>query len=158
MAARAALEHQATLAQALTGMTCSQTSLGMADALIIDFGDLEVNAEGQLAGAVVFMAECPWRIDNPERPTVGWEDEEEEIAHLSTALIGGRVEEVEVRRPGFDLTLLFSNDHRLRVFPDCRAYYSDEMSGGALPWQLAGSGLPADGTPAEQERAPGASD
>jgi len=47
------------------------------------------------------------------------------------------------------VTILFSNDRRLRVFPDCRAYFSDDMSGGALPWQVAGEGLPAGDVSAE---------
>lgn len=149
MPARRALERQARLADSLVGLTCSQTSLGAAEALILDFGELVSGPNGQRAGAVAFVAQCPWRIDTPERPAVGWEDEEEDIAHLSTALIGGTVEEVEVRRPGFDVTILFSNDRRLRVFPDCRAYFSDDMSGGALPWQVAGEGLPAGDVSAE---------
>ena len=142
MSGRAALEVQAELANRLSGISCTQVSLGVAETLIIDFGDLELNALGDLAGEFVLAVDCPWRIDGPDLPAVGWEDEEEEIAHFSTVLIGASVEEVEVRRPGFDLIVSFSNHHRLRVFPDCRAYYSDEMSGGALPWQLAGRDLP----------------
>lgn len=143
MPARQALETQAKLVESLIGMPCSQTSLGMADALIMDFGELQAGLDGDMAGAIVFVVECPWRIDNPDRPTVGWEDEEEDIAHLSTVLIGGTVEDVDVRTPGYDLNVQFSNGFRLRVFPDCRAYYSEELSGGALPWQLAGRELPA---------------
>lgn len=142
MAAREALQTQAKLAEALSGLACSQTSLGVGDALIIDFGELRPNPGGELAGSIVFVAGCPWRIDDPDTPTVGWEDDEEDIANLSTVLIGGTVDEVDVRLPGFDLTLQFTNGYRLRVFPDCRAFYSDEMSGGALPWQVAGRDLP----------------
>lgn len=145
MAAREALEKQARLIESLSGLVCSQTSLGMADALIIDFGELQPSPDGELAGELVFVIECPWRIDNPDRPTVGWEDEEEDIVHLSTVLIGGSVDDVEVRTPGFDLTIQFSNGFRLRVFPDCRAYYSEDLSGGALPWQVAGRALPPTG-------------
>ncbi len=143
MPVRQALEDQARLAAALEGLTCRQTALGIGDALILDFGELLPGPDGELAGAVVFVVECPWRIDNPDRPTVGWEDEEEDIAHLSSVLIGGAVDEVEIRRPGFDLTLQLSNGFRLRAFPDCRAYYDEELSGGALPWQFAGRDLPS---------------
>lgn len=141
MPTRKALELQASHAERLSGLTCSQTSLGVADALIIDFGDLQPSPDGQLAGAIILVIECPWRIDGSDRPVVGWDDDEEDVATLSTSLIGGMVEDVDLRRPGFDLTLQLSNGHRLRIFPDCRAYYSDELSGGALPWQLAGRGL-----------------
>jgi hypothetical protein len=139
--AREALEKQAAFVDTLLGYACSQVSLGIGETLILDFGELEINPVGDLAGAIVLAVECPWRIDNPERPTVGWEDEEGDVAHHSTVLIAGIVDEVDLRRPGFDLTIGFSNGYRLRVFPDCRAYYSDGMSGGALPWQLAGRGL-----------------
>lgn len=138
MPARAALEVQAELVTRLVGLRCTQVSLGIAETLIIDFGELEPGPDGQMTGAFVLAVDCPWRIDGKDLPAVGWEDEEEDIVHLSTVVIGATVEEIEVRRPGFDLLVQFSNGHRLRVFPDCRAYYSDEMSGGVLPWQLAG--------------------
>ncbi len=138
MPLREALEAQAELSTSLEGSNCSQVSIGRNDSLIIDFGELETTTDGQNAGALMLAIECPWRIDAPEVPVVGWEDDEEDIADLSTVLIGATVTAVEVRRPGFDLTVEFSNEHRLRIFPDCRAYYSDQMSAGALPWQLAG--------------------
>jgi hypothetical protein len=141
VAAREALDTQAAMAETLVGYACSQVSLGVADALILDFGDLELNPVGDLAGAIVLAVECPWRIDGSDQPAVGWEDEEEDIAHLSSVLIGGVVDEIDVRRPGFDLTIQFSHGYRLRIFPDCRAYYSDEMSGGAVPWQLVHRGV-----------------
>lgn len=142
MTTRTELEIQAGLTTLLNRRTCTQVSLGGDDALILDFDELQPNLEGQLAGAIVLVIECPWRIDTPDLPAVGWEDDEEDVAQLSTALIGGAVEETDVRRPGFDLTLNFSNEYRLRIFPDCRAYYSDEMAGGALPWQIVGRDVP----------------
>jgi hypothetical protein len=141
MPLREALEKQAELVALLEGFQCSQISIGMRDSLIIDFGELEASAGGQHAGALILAIECPWRIDTPEVPVVGWEDDEEDVADLATVLIGATITEVEVRRPGYDLLIEFSNEHRMRVFPDCRAYYSDTLSAGALPWQLGGGGL-----------------
>jgi hypothetical protein len=142
MATREALERQAELTSFLAGAVCSQVSIGADEALIIDFGELRETLDGQLAGSLVLVIECPWRIDAPEVPVVGWEDDEEDVAHLATVLIGATVEGLDVRRPGFDLSIDFSNQHRLRVFPDCRAYYHDELAGAALPWQLAGPAIP----------------
>jgi hypothetical protein len=138
---REALEQQAELTSFLGGATCSQVSLGAEEALIIDFGELRTTAEGQLAGSLMLAIECPWRIDTTETPVVGWEDDEEDVAHLVTVLIGAVVDELEVRRPGFDLFIQFSNQHRLRIFPDCRAYFDEDLGGGALPWQLAGPAI-----------------
>ncbi len=138
---REALEIQAALAPKITSSICTQVSIGMAESLIVDLGDLAPVAGGQFAGEYVLAIECPWRIDAPEIPVVGWDDNEEDVADLATVLIGASVNELDVRRPGFDLTIQFSNEHRLRVFPDCRAYYVDEMSGGALPWRIGGRGI-----------------
>ena len=143
MAARQALVHQAELAQRLSGQTCTQVSIGVNDSLIFDFVEIQAAEGGQLSGELILAIDCPWRIDAPDVPVVGWEDAEEDIADLTTVLIGAAVTEVEIRRPGFDLFLQFSNEHRLRIFPDCRAYYHDELAAGALPWQLAGRALAA---------------
>ncbi len=136
--ARAALERQAEIANRLSQMRCSQVSLGGEDMLILDFGDLSQSPGGQLAGALILSIECPWRIDSESVGVIGWQDDEEDVADFATVLIDARVEETEVRRPGYDLILRFSNDHTLHVFPDCRAYFDDELAGGALPWQFAG--------------------
>ena len=130
------LEAQSILVDRLTSHSCTQVSLGAGDGLIIDFGDLEESDAGDLSGALVLAIDCPWRVDGANSPVVGWDDEEEEVASQATILIGAEVEEVDLRRPGFDLNVQFSNGHRLRIFPDCRAYYSEDMSGGALPWQI----------------------
>lgn len=135
---RAALEHQAEISRELHGMRCSQVSVGADEALILDFGALNETPDGQLAGTLALGIECPWRIDSPETAVIGWEDIEEDIVQFATVLIEAAVTEVEIRRPGFDLILRFTNSHSLRVFPDCRAYFDDELAGERLPWQIAG--------------------
>lgn len=141
MATREALVHQAEIATRLEGQACTQVSVGVHHSLILDFGELQPAEGDQLSGELILAIDCPWRIDAPDVPVVGWEDADEDIADLATVLIGAVVTEVEIRRPGFDLFLQFSNDHRLRIFPDCRAYYHDELASGALPWQIGGRAL-----------------
>lgn len=140
--ARESLEAQARLAEFLRGMRCSQVSAGAEETLILDFGNLREVATGDLVGSVILSIECPWRIDSEGGGLIGWEDEEDDILVAATALIDAAVESVEVRRPGFDLILRFSNEHSLRVFPDCRAYYDDELAGGVVPWQVGGEAIP----------------
>lgn len=139
---RAALERQEQLATQLHGAYCSQVSLGPGESLILDFGELQETPEGQLAGNLTLVIECPWRIDSDEIGVIGWQDAEEDIADFATVLIDASVDQVEVRRPGFDLILRFSNGHSLRIFPDCRAYFDDDLAGEALPWQVAGDVAP----------------
>jgi hypothetical protein len=140
--AREALEAQARLAEFLPGMRCSQVSAGAAETLILDFGDLREVVTGDLTGSIILLIECPWRIDSPDGGLIGWEDEEDDILVAATAVIDATVESVEVRRPGFDLILRFSNEHSLRIFPDCRAYYDDALAGGVVPWQIGGEAIP----------------
>lgn len=135
---RQALEHQARVSQQLQGMRCSQVSVGADEALILDFGTLREMPDGQMAGTLALAIECPWRIDSPETAVIGWEDDDEDIVQFATVLIDAAVDEVEIRRPGFDLILRFTNEHSLRIFPDCRAYYDDAPAGERLPWQIAG--------------------
>lgn len=135
---RQALEHQATISQQLQGMRCSQVSLGTEEALILDFGTLREMPDGQMAGTLALAIECPWRIDSQETAVIGWEDEDDDVVQFATVLIDAAVEEAEIRRPGFDLILRFTNGHSLRIFPDCRAYFDDALAGERLPWQIAG--------------------
>lgn len=136
------LEAQAEAVPQLRGMPCSQVSVGAEETLILDFGELHQMPDGQMAGDYALAIDCPWRIDSPETGVIGWEDPEEEIVDLARVLIDSAMTEYEIRRPGLDLILTFSNDHSLRIFPDCRAYFYEELAGDRLPWQLAGSRIP----------------
>lgn len=140
---REALERQAQLSRFLSGMRCSQVATDGDETLILDFGTLTESPDGELSGSLYLVLECPWRIDSAETVLVGWENEEDEIIHFASLLIGVEVASVEVRKPGFDLILRFRGGHTLRIFPDCRAYYHDDLSGNALPWQLGGEAIPA---------------
>lgn len=138
---RSLLESQAHLAANLQGMRCSQVSAGGDDRLVIDFGDLSRTESGEYAGAFHLLLECPWRIESGESVVCGWEDDDAEVVHLASVLIDATVVSTVVRRPGFDLTLAFSRGYTLTVFPDCRAYYLDELAGAAVPWRIGGDGL-----------------
>lgn len=140
---RQLLDHQARLTGYLHGMRCSQVSSGGVDRLVIDFGELTRTISGEYAGSVYLLLECPWRIETPDHVVCGWEDDEEDILDRASILIDGTVVAAEVQRPGFDLTLAFSHGCVLKVFPDCRAYYRDDLAGEVVPWRVGGDGLPA---------------
>ena len=70
---------------------------------------------------ILYLEECPWRLDDSERVLATWMDESEDGGRISEnlpRLNGARVEKVEVCRPGLDLTIWFANGMTLRVFPD----------------------------------------
>lgn len=140
---RPAFEAQTQLVQNLTGRMCSQVALGDDDELIIDFGELDRTAPGEFDGEAWLIVECPWRLEDEAGVLCGWEDEEDDIPTKTSVLIGQQAEEPTVRRPGFDLTLSFTNGYRLRVFPDCLGYFSDDTASFAIPWYVGGKAIEA---------------
>jgi hypothetical protein len=145
--ARPALEQQAQHALHLQGYPCAQVSIGTGDTLIVDFGALHPIHEDELSGELALIIDCPWRLDDADEPLCGWHDDEDHIIHQVAHLIGARVESVELRRPGFDLILRFIEGHTLRLFPDIRAYYHDELAGESVPWYVIGAALPVEDGP-----------
>jgi hypothetical protein len=138
--ARAALEREAGRAQHLQGQTCSQVSLGADDTVIIDLGPLRPAESGELAGELTLLIDCPWRLDGSETPLCGWHDDDDRIVTQLSQLIGVTIESVEVRRPGYDLILRCSEGYTLRLFPDLRAYFIDNLL-DAGPWHVTGASL-----------------
>lgn len=137
---RPALEHESSRAQHLQGRPCSQVALGADDTLIIDFGELRPIEGGDLSGELTLIIDCPWRLDSAELPLCGWHDDDDRIVTQLSQLIGAVIETAEVRRPGYDLILRFAGGYTLRLFPDLRAYYTDDEVAG--PWYVTGEALP----------------
>jgi hypothetical protein len=72
----------------------------------------------QFEGEANLLVWCAWRLDGPTAPLTSWDDAEAAVRAGLGNLIGAMVEAVEVVAPGFDLTLRFSGNWTLRVFPD----------------------------------------
>ena len=138
---RPAFEAQARLVQRLTDQTCSQVAIGEDDELVIDFGNLEQTGPGEFDGEAWLIVECPWRLESESSVLCGWDDEDDEIPEKTSVLIGQQAEEPTVRRPGFDLTLRFTNGYRLRIFPDCVSYYTDDTASLSIPWYVGGEAV-----------------
>jgi hypothetical protein len=134
-----ALDEQLQLALGLAGMACSQVSLASESALVLDFGELRLSKHGELSGSSWLVVDCPWRIDSQDTVLCGWDDEEDEAVEDASALVGSSVAEVAFRRPGYDLLLRFDNGCVLLAFPDCRAYFTEEMELPNLPWHVGAS-------------------
>ncbi len=138
---RQAVEAQTRLVERLVGQTCSQVAIGGDDELVIDFGELEQTGPGEFDGAAWLIVECPWRLESENEVLCGWENDEDEILERTSVLIGQQVEEPAIRRPGFDLTLRFTNGYRLRVFPDSVSYYTDDTASISIPWYVGGKAI-----------------
>lgn len=70
---------------------------------------------------VLYIEDCPWRLDAPDRVLTAWTDDNSPrgamVKHLRE-LIGTTITHVEITRPGLDLTMTFDNGNTLRIFPD----------------------------------------
>ena len=138
---RQAFEAQTRMVEHLRDQRCSQVAIGEDDELIVDFGSLEQTGSGEFDGEAWLIVECPWRLESEDDVLCGWEDDEDAIAGLASIVIGQQVEEQTVRRPGFDLTLRFTGGYRLRVFPDCAGYDSDDTANFSIPWYVGGKAV-----------------
>lgn len=136
-----AFDTQAQHVEKLHGQRCAQISIGEDDELIVDFGELVQVGPGDFDGENWLIVECPWRIEDLEEALCGWEDSDETISATVHELIGATLLSSSVRRPGFDLTLIFDNNHQLKVFPDCVAYFTVDMSTLSLPWYVGGKAI-----------------
>jgi hypothetical protein len=138
---RKAFDAQASLVERLHGQRCAQISIGEDDELILDFGELIQTGPGDFDGENWLIVECPWRLDDDDDVLCGWEDSDETIGATAHVLIGATLESSSVRRPGFDLTLNFDSKHRIRIFPDCVAYFTDDTTSLTIPWYVGGKAV-----------------
>src|SRR5690606_21991872 len=70
---------------------------------------------------VVYLEECPWRIDSAEAVICTWMDENAPNQRLHDGLMmlkDRRVLDAEVILPAYDLIITFEGGLILRVFPD----------------------------------------
>lgn len=70
---------------------------------------------------ILYLEECPWRLDGPEKVEASWMDTEDDSRRIleGLGLLQDRaIQKAELTRPGFDLCLHFDGDYALRIFPD----------------------------------------
>jgi hypothetical protein len=70
---------------------------------------------------VLYLEECPWRVDSPSAVLCSWMDENRTGGRLVEGLMqlkGLDVVDVQVIQPAFDLIITFAGGLVLRVFPD----------------------------------------
>ncbi|MFV2068584.1 MAG: hypothetical protein ACC645_16565 [Pirellulales bacterium] len=61
---------------------------------------------------------CAWRLDGQDAPESSSDDTNEGIEATLEGLVGSSIVDVVVERPAWDLRLLFSPFHQLRLFCD----------------------------------------
>ena len=70
---------------------------------------------------VLYLEECPWRLDGPDHVIASWMDSSEHGGRIHgglTELMNRQVQNTVLLRPGLDLGLEFAGGYILRVFPD----------------------------------------
>jgi hypothetical protein len=70
---------------------------------------------------VLYLEECPWRLDSPEDVLCSWMDDSTPEGRLTQGLMqlkGRTVTAVKMTQPALDLTVEFDGGLALRIFPD----------------------------------------
>ncbi|NJL56545.1 hypothetical protein HC928_16270 [bacterium] len=82
---------------------------------------------------VLYIEDCPWRLDGPEAVIATWTDSNAPngpIVQGLQRLAGQTITRVELTRPGLDLALHLADGHVLRIFPD----QAIPMKATITPW------------------------
>lgn len=61
---------------------------------------------------------CTWRLDSVDRPLTGSDDSEKRIGRELARLVGKKMVDVRIDRPGWDLHIRFDDELTLHVFCD----------------------------------------
>lgn len=122
--------------QALVGQPCWNVLAGAVGSLAsLDIGakierdqplpfrnkKLALDAHKYRGETVLYIEDCPWRLDGPEAVIAAWTDDNAPDGPIVTGLnqlVGQTITGTALTRPGLDLTLVFDNGLTLRLFPD----------------------------------------
>ena len=70
---------------------------------------------------ILYVEDCPWRIETSEKVLATWLDDNTQDGAMNKVIqqfVGRKVDQVDVSRPGLDLSLRFEGELTLRLFPD----------------------------------------
>jgi hypothetical protein len=70
---------------------------------------------------ILYVEDCPWRLESTDSVIALWTDSNAPDGPIIAGmqrLIGHKIEQLEVLRPGLDLVIRFTNGLTLRIFPD----------------------------------------
>lgn len=82
---------------------------------------LEMDERAYVGEYVLYLEECPWRLDGPDGVIASWMDSSEHGGRIHSGLpelTNRQVQSTALLRPGLDLGLEFAGGYILRVFPD----------------------------------------
>ncbi len=123
----AAFEAQATWLPLVVGMQCAAVSSDGATMLSVYFGEVTESFDGEIDAERSITVEGSWRIEHGNDIIAGSADPDEERADSVAALVGTTLERFEVVRPGYDLSLFFTDGLVLRCFPVDSMEYADAV-------------------------------
>jgi hypothetical protein len=81
---------------------------------------LEMDERAYVGEYVLYLEECPWRLDGPDSVIASWMDSSEHGGRIHSGLselTNRQVQRTTVLRPGLDLVLHFAGGYTLRIFP-----------------------------------------
>jgi len=133
---QALIDQFINLIHGLTGQTCWSVQVsGVGSLANMHFGDKIKRAKPMIhqdfritmeerayqGQYILYLEECPWRLDGPEGVLVTWMDSSDpggRIYEKLPVLKGQSVIKTDILQPGLDLMIQFDGGYTLRVFPD----------------------------------------
>jgi len=82
---------------------------------------LSMEERAYIGEYVVYLEECPWRLETADAVVCTWMDESTPDGRMVTGLkqlTGRQIEHTEITSPALDLVLRLTGHYVLRVFPD----------------------------------------
>lgn len=136
-------ESQARRVQALVGARCVRAQTGMAQALLLDFGDLAApDRTGYRSPELSLVADCPWRVESTTAVLAGSGDAAGTGDAALAVCVGKSVTSVAVASPSFGVRVAFGDSLTVLVFPDDPREFTDPSPFPRSGWYVTGRTLP----------------
>lgn len=143
----AAFEAQASWLPTVVGMRCSLVRHDEETLVTLIFGATRETPDGDIQGEREISFDGAWRLEQGSEVLAGSDDPPEDREPYLEELEGTTLEHAEVSRPGYDLTLTFSEGYVVRCFPIDSLEFADEVDhpdDAEVSWWVSGFDVPDD--------------
>lgn len=142
-----AFEAQATWLPVVVGMQCAAVGGDGLMMLSLHFGDVTESFDGEIDAERTITVDGSWRIERGNEVIAGSADPDDERMDSVGTLVGRSLERFEVVRPGYDLSLFFSDGSVVRCFPVDSMEYAEDVEDPEdveVSWWVTGRDIPDD--------------
>lgn len=150
----AAFEAQASWLPSVVGMRCGLVRQDDETLISLYFGEITETPADEPEAERVISFDGAWRLEQGAGILAGSDDPPDEREEFLDELEDKTLERFEVSRPGFDLTLIFSDGYVVRCFPTDSLEYAEEVDhpdDTEVSWWVSGGDVPDDWETAREE-------